>query len=398
MIKPEEIVSNLGIQGLCDASEHYFASLQDWVFLQAKPFSSLRDAPNMLTNLGILLSGLRLCQTMRVLDFGAGSCWLTRYLTQMGCDAVALDPSKTALKIGRETTAKFPLFGTTLFSPDFLEFDGRSIDLEDQSVDRVVCFDSFHHVPNPKEVLVEFYRILKDGGIVGFSEPGRFHSQTPQSQYEMKNYKMLENNIRPEILFSIARELGFTDFSCKINLDNDLTLSLDEFVEIAEVPFDERFSGWPRISDHVYNSIIAKNTFYFHKGEFHPDSRGTEGLSYEMQIGFDELSTKAGQVTTIPLTIRNTGEAKWLGANVADIGIVKVGLHLYTSTGELLKLGYEMQNLNRDVEPGEIITYDVEFQIDQRGDYRVDIDLVAIYVTWFEQVGCTPKRLPLRVS
>ena len=107
MISPEEIIQKLGIRGLCDASEEYFASVHDWTFLQSKPFSSLRDAPDLLTNLGILLSGLRLCQTMRVLDFGAGSCWLTRYLAQMGCDPIDLDPSTTALKIGKQTSANF---------------------------------------------------------------------------------------------------------------------------------------------------------------------------------------------------------------------------------------------------------------------------------------------------
>ena len=398
MISPEEIIQKLGIRGLCDASEEYFASVHDWTFLQSKPFSSLRDAPDLLTNLGILLSGLRLCQTMRVLDFGAGSCWLTRYLAQMGCDPIALDPSTTALKIGKQTSANFPLFGRPLFEPQFLDFDGRSIDLEDQSVDRIICFDAFHHVPNQREILAEFHRILKDGGIAGFSEPGRFHSQTQQSQFEMKNYKMLENNIRPERLFSIAEEVGFTDFAWKLNLDNNLTLSLEELTNIAELPFDERFTGWPRVTDHVYNSVIAKNTFFFQKGEYHPDSRGADGLSCQIQVPFNEVAATVGQSTVIPIRIRNTGEAKWLGKNIADIGVVKVGLHLYTSTGNVVKLGHTMLNLNKDVLPGESIDFRFEFQIEQIGEFQIEIDLVAIYVTWFEQVGCTPVRLSLHVS
>ena len=235
-------------------------------------------------------------------------------------------------------------------------------------------------------------------GIAGFSEPGRFHSQTQQSQFEMKNYKILENNIRPERLFSIAEEVGFTDFAWKLNLDNNLTLSLEELTNIAELPFDERFTGWPRVTDHVYNSVIAKNTFFFQKGEYHPDSRGADGLSCQIQVPFNEVAATVGQNTVIPIRIRNTGEAKWLGKNIADIGVVKVGLHLYTSTGNVVKLSHTMLNLHKDVLPGESIDFRFEFQIEQIGEFQIEIDLVAIYVTWFEQVGCTPVRLSLHVS
>ena len=36
-----------------------------------------------------------------------------------------------------------------------------------RSVDRIVCFDAFHHAPNPRAVIREFGRVLADGGIAG---------------------------------------------------------------------------------------------------------------------------------------------------------------------------------------------------------------------------------------
>ena len=152
----------------------------------SKPFAFLHETPQMLENLGLLLGGLELGRTMSVLDFGAGTCWLSRILAQLNCQPICCDASRTALDIGRRLFAELPLIGTAVFAPEFLWFDGRRIDLPDRSVDRIVCFDAFHHVPNPDEVIAEFGRVLRPGGLVGFSEPGRRHSQTAQSQYEMR--------------------------------------------------------------------------------------------------------------------------------------------------------------------------------------------------------------------
>jgi ubiquinone/menaquinone biosynthesis C-methylase UbiE len=101
--------------------------------------------------------------------------------------------------------------GTPISEPVFLHFDGHKINLPDESVDRIICHDAFHHVPNQKEVISELGRVLKRGGIAGFSEPGRFHSQSPQSQSEMRNFNVLENDIIPTEIFSLAREYGFDD-------------------------------------------------------------------------------------------------------------------------------------------------------------------------------------------
>ena len=58
-----------------------------------------------------------------------------------------------------------------------------------------MCLDAFHHVPNPGLVLAELSRVLKEGGIAGFAEPGPEHSKSPQSQYEMKTFKVVENDV-----------------------------------------------------------------------------------------------------------------------------------------------------------------------------------------------------------
>ncbi len=70
----------------------------------------------MLENLGLLFGGLELGRTMSVLDFGAGTCWLSRILAQFNCQPICCDASRTALDIGRRLFAELPLIGTAVFA------------------------------------------------------------------------------------------------------------------------------------------------------------------------------------------------------------------------------------------------------------------------------------------
>src|SRR5205823_2678636 len=129
-----------------------FQGLTNLDYHLAKPFAAVDEAPALLISFMQVLLGLKLAPEMVVLDFGAGSCWSSRYLTQLGLEVIAMDASASALEIGRQLYARNPVFGEKP-PPRFLAFDGRRFELPDESVDRIVCYDAFHHVPNPEEVL-----------------------------------------------------------------------------------------------------------------------------------------------------------------------------------------------------------------------------------------------------
>lgn len=44
--------------------------------------------------------------------------------------------------------------------------DSEKLPYEDNKFDLIMCNDSFHHYPNPKNVLKEFFRVLKNGGML----------------------------------------------------------------------------------------------------------------------------------------------------------------------------------------------------------------------------------------
>ncbi len=359
-----------------------------------KPFSNPLDAPDMLMNLGQLLSGLHLTKSMSVLDFAAGTCWLSRFLNQMQCVTISVDASQAALAIGRRLFDEYPIVGKPIAPPTFLHFNGRRIDLPDGSVDRVVCFDAFHHIPNQREILTELVRVLKPGGIAGFSEPGRYHSQTPASQHEMANFDVLENDLILEDVVALAYEVGFTDFTCRLGCSGEL--SLDEYKAVIALEASGELSL--RMLDNVTNTMTNKAVFFLHKGARQLDSRGVEGLFGEINVGLRTVNVNAGEDFTLNCVLRNTGQARWLSQHPHAVGEVQVGVHLYDEQGTLLNLDFGRSRLAKDVDPTEEAVCQLRLRIDKPGRYRLAIDMVSEYVCWFENLGLTPASVDVVVS
>jgi ubiquinone/menaquinone biosynthesis C-methylase UbiE len=56
---------------------------------------------------------------------------------------------------------------------DFKRADSASLPLPDESVDMVFCHQTFHHLINQEQALIEFRRVLKPGGVLLFAESTR---------------------------------------------------------------------------------------------------------------------------------------------------------------------------------------------------------------------------------
>ncbi|MFL6248415.1 MAG: methyltransferase domain-containing protein, partial [Thermoanaerobaculia bacterium] len=98
-IDVREMLANVAMEELNRTAEAYFAGLSTWEHHLAKPFANAADTPALLINLAVLLQGLRLHQGLTVLEFGAGTGWLSRMLTQLGAETIIMDVSPTALRI-----------------------------------------------------------------------------------------------------------------------------------------------------------------------------------------------------------------------------------------------------------------------------------------------------------
>jgi len=386
MIDPKEIIKKHSVEDFCKSAEEYMQQVIDPIPLMCKPFNVTFEAPELLTNLGMLLSGLNLGKSMTILDFGAGTCWISRFLNQMQCITISCDASKTALKIGKKLFEKSPILREYVIPPNFLHFDGHKIDLPNNSVDRIICYDAFHHVPNQEKILSEFYRILKDGGIVGFSEPGKNHSKDPKAQYEMKTFKVLENDIDIGEIEKIAKESGFTSLIYKIIGEKDVTVSeLNALTSLTKYKNAKTIKK--QINKNIIETIKRKSIFFLYKGQIQYDSRNHLGLSHSIKIKKKKYKINQNEVLNIPLTVTNTGFAKWLHRNIKDIGIVRLGAHLYSSEKELIDIGFYRKYLDKDVLPGETILETAGIKFNKPGKYLLCFDLVAEFILWFKESG-----------
>lgn len=384
-IDVKKLIRDSSIEELNRTAEEYFSSLTDWEDHLAKPFARADDAPVLLIHVAVMLQGLALTRGMTVLEYGAGTGWLSRFLTQLGCEAILLDVSPTALKIARELYARQPVIGERP-APRFLLFDGRKIDLPDESVERIVCFDAFHHATDPDAMLAEFARVLKPAGIAGFAEPGPHHSRTPQSQYEMRTYGVVENDIDIRAIWESAQRHGFADLRLAALNATRFHVSLREYEDLLAA--GATYSRW---ADHTRAFMKNIRDFFLIKaGTMELDSRRTEGLRAS-------IAAQVVDARTIRVTVRNTGTARWL-PSTETYGGVAVGGHLYDSSGRLLQLDLPKAHLPGSLAAGEEAVVGFMLPKLEPGAYDIEIDLVANQVAWFAQIGSRPARVPITVT
>jgi SAM-dependent methyltransferase len=416
VIDVRQLIEALGIEGACQTAEDYFAQLEPSIL--AKPFNNINETPELLSCFAQVLQGLNLFPGLVVLDFGAGSGWISRFLTQLGLNAIALDVSQTALKIGRELYERQPLFGDHPY-PSFLPFDGMSIALDDGSVDRVICFDALHHTPNPSEVIKELGRVLKSGGIAGFSEPGPDHSQLRQSQAEMRMYRTIENDIQIKEIWETAQFAGFTEIKLAVFNPNLFLLPLERFQKYV--------AGGRDVEEYLAQTRAYQQghqIFFLHKGgsSTPSDSRQQSGLLAALDVTLAPARVAEGDLLHISVVVKNVGDAVWLpstGANesmagAASIfdergnlikenlqrGAVHLGSHLFDRQGRLLERDYSRHLLTEDarpVKPGDALSFKTTLASAKQGSYVLEFDLVSEWVCWFEANGSQTVRVEFEV-
>ncbi|HXH41052.1 MAG TPA: methyltransferase domain-containing protein [Thermoanaerobaculia bacterium] len=394
LINVEELIARTSIDDLNRTAEEYFASLKDWEHHLAKPFSKADETPPILTAVATLLQGLRLTPGMSVLEFGAGTGWLSRFLTQLGCRVILLDVSPTALRIAAELYHRQPPIGERP-APQFLTFDGRRIDLPDGSVERIVSFDAFHHAPNPDDVLREFGRVLKPGGIAAFAEPGPRHSRTPLSQFEMRTYGVVENDIDIHAIWRTAQTCGFRDLKLVVFHVPPFHVSLDDYEDLlAGGATSVKWAASTRVFLRDVRSF-----FLFREGFERVDSRSAAGLACDIMATLVSSPAIEGEPVALDATVRNRGAAIWLPSD-APFGGVALGAHLYDEGGRLLTFDLHWERLTdppREISPEETLIVRMTLPPQGAGRYLLEVDCVAAGVSWFAQLGSRPAQLAVEV-
>ncbi len=379
-LDPSMVIKTEGMEKLLGTAESYFSTMPDPSHLFAKPYASIEEAPEILVSLGQLLACFKPLPDQVVLDFGAGSCWTSRALAQLGVEVIACDASETALRFGRQLFERFPVVGDQP-SPTFLHFDGYKLDIGDESVDAVCCFDAFHHVPNPEEVLTEFFRILRPGGVAAFSEVGEHHSHTLVAQREMRSWGVLENDIVLCELWPAMERIGFESIQVNVFSTASCLLPLASFEDFVA-------GGGAASSAYLETtrrSLADRRMFVIRKpGQLPIDSRQTDGLDGTLSLA--SVATRLeGDDWKVSGTLEaeNIGEAAWRPSG-ARVGGVSVGIRIPGAA--LVDVGRIPVGDGDPTPPGDKreISFDISLQASSFGDSDVlELALVSDGVTWF---------------
>lgn len=383
----QQLISKLSVEELCQSANEYFCNIPDAMGLVAKPLRDPQETPSHLVRFCQLIQGLALRKNMTVMDFGCGPGWTARMLTQLGCKVILVDVSSEALKIAESCYHHLPPYGK-MPQPRFLKFDGRKLDIPDNSIDRVFCFDAFHHVPNQSDILAEMSRVLVPGGIAGFSEPGPEHSQGAEAQHEMLKYRVVENDICIEDIWANAQKEGFDDLRLAVYSVSPFHLNLSEFND-----FLRNGSTLDKYAQNVRDYMQGCRLFFLFKASDFPDgdSRSNpEGLKCQLSVTLD---TGSYPVTGIA-NAHNSGTAAWRIKQDGQIGQVRLGCHLFDVDGRLIDndffhLDIKTSESSSHVLPGEEVC--VPFTLPSlplgvTGACSLLFDLVSENVCWFSDV------------
>ena len=323
-----------------------------------------------------------------VLDFGAGSCYVSELLNRFGYMTVALDIDQEVLAIGRERLTLDPRCHSE--RARFVTGDGMGLPFKDASFDGIICINALHHMPDYRATLAEMYRVLKAGGRAAFSEPGDEHSKSPESIMAVEQFGAIEKDIILPEIHQLAKEVGFARMTLKPYV-------LPHLVELNYEEFDrfragQKVSGAFLSSGEIADFVRGQPLFCLEKsGTRALTSASAPAATLRAKIVIKECPSRIrqGQTMKIVALCENVGESLWLSNQRAFGGYVTFGVKLLTPNGHVIEESRGRQRLSHDVMPGGYVEVVSEVSLDgmQTGRYRVLFDMVNELVCWFQTVG-----------
>lgn len=238
-----------------------------------EPFGAPRSLPRMLFDFAVLTA----CMTsnhpeLPVLDFGAGSGWITELLGRMGNRVVAFD-----IHGDLEACLRSRIHADQRLNSEFIGFehgDGHRMPFADNSFSNLLCYDTLHHMHSYPKVFAEFSRVLAPGGRAVFVEPGAKHSKSANTiafleQQKAHDPSWIERDVVLEEIDEIARQSGLTGLTvvpmprpgCFVSFNMDDWRKFRDFKpSFSKAMTRKRFCD--RLADTNYNDRVIFYTDY----------------------------------------------------------------------------------------------------------------------------------------
>lgn len=381
------------------AAEDYFARHGNREFLLRKPFSDAAALPKHLIDAGVLIEAAAIAPGDTVLELGAGTCWLSHFLNRYGCATISVDVSASALALGEELF-KTDAWTNWALGPRFVRYDGRRLPLGDESCDRVLVSDAFHHFPNQRQLLSEMFRVLKVDGVIAMSEPGVGHGSSAHSVEEASTWGVLENELVLEDVAALARQCGFAEVKVVI-ASPSTRMQVDAF-QLGAFMGGRGFTGYWR---ELCASLEGHHYIVCYKARAERSTRRPSTIKAHLQTtsGGATLAARSGSPIHVRISVENTGDTTWLGGDHPRAGWTRLGAHLYKERGpdprELVAYDWWRTAFQIDVAPRERTFVEADLPaISQPGTYVAVIEPVIEHVAWFSHYGVAPLELRIEVQ
>lgn len=377
-------------------ADDYFVNFANPHFEKNKPFGNSAEAAMISYQIGLLFSGSKIGRAQTVLEIGSGAGWLASMIHRLGNEVFLLETSKTALQLAKELFSTDQRNAIHSIGPHFLHYDGYHIPLKDNSIDRVICFDALHHIPNPNAILAEIYRILTPNGIAGFAESGENHANLPAIVDCVTKTGILERSTSIEDIRILATATGFKKVTVKaFPLCSDWEIDISEYQRaLAEgaTPVDTtKIAEAHRLGD--------QTLFFLHKNhEFQFDCKYPNKPLTLLEVQQAYLTCKKGQLCTIDVTIKNIGDTVLNHEPHPLGGFATLGAHLLKQ-GSVVDYDFFHHNLSSDIYLNEVKNEQVQFYCpNEAGNYEIELDVIIEGVKWLQLDGAKTATITLFVK
>lgn len=178
-----------------------------------KPFRGSRNPGRLLFDFGVMASLLNYEITDKpLLDFGAGTGWLSEFFVRMNMQVVSFDTDNDLSTFVLNRKNSDWRINQSIWTS--AQGSGMALPFADSYFGHICTFDSFHYVGEYEKILAEMFRVLAPKGRAIFVEPGSRHESSPETIGFLPAQKevypsWIERGIFLEEINEIALKVGF---------------------------------------------------------------------------------------------------------------------------------------------------------------------------------------------
>ncbi len=386
---PLENLPEADVKRINQSSRTYYdrEDLKDFWF--RKPYSDVRWAGQFLGRFGQLLCALNIQSGDKILDYGCGSGWTSIMMARMGAEVVGTDIAPAVLQIAEFSANQ------TMPAPDrervrFENFPENRIPYPDEHFDSVVIFEAYHHLPNPKTIMNEIYRVLSPNGLFVYAEPGTAHKESELAQSEMEQ-GILEQDLDLESLYRTGMEAGFQ------NMEVFLPFIEPHLISLPMKRARWYLRGFSRFvpSYLIRAAILSAPAGVFIKGPHRITSLHPHSHIARIRTEMRTLIAKPDSVVKIEVEVHNPSDTVWLKNGRRGRGFVRLGAQLLDQQLNIVNQDFGRAPLKNDMTKNSTMTIAIDLKAPSTpGNYIVRLDMVNEGICWFASQGSPALEIP----